>query len=208
MSKKNTKQSSVKKQNTKQSEKQKQTTRQLIGIEEITDFSIKTLEPHGELVYFTIKPSNIAVLSETSVSAKIYSLMTVLKGLAEIEILCLNSKENFGDNKIFLNGRMEEDENPVIRNLLRADMNFLDRIQVQMATARLFLVIIRIKDLNENELFPYLNRIEKMLKEQGFITKQADKEQIKQILGVYFEQNVTTEKFENFDGERWVIMND
>jgi len=25
---------------------------------------------------------------------------------------------------------------------------------------------------------------------------------------VYFEQNVTTEKFEDFDGERWVIFGD
>jgi len=33
-------------------------------------------------------------------------------------------------------------------------------------------------------------------------------EDIKRILAVYFEQNVTTEKFEDFDGERWVIFGD
>lgn len=26
------------------------------------------------------------------------------------------------------------------------------------------------------------------------------------LLGVYFEQNVTTEKFEDYDGDRWVIV--
>jgi hypothetical protein len=56
--------------------------------------------------------------------------MTVLKGIAEIEMLCLNSRENFEDNKRFLRSRMQQ------------------------------------------------------------------------------EQNVMTEKFEDFDGERWVILNE
>lgn len=55
-----------------------------------------------------------------------------------------------------------------------------------------------------SEVFPYLNRIEKTLREQGFSVKRADKEDIKRLLAVYFE-NVTTEKFEDFDGERWSI---
>ena len=32
----------------------------------------------------------------------------------------------------------------------------------------------------------------------------AEKEELD--LGVYFEQNVTTERFEDFDGDRWVIV--
>jgi len=87
-------------------------------------------------------------------------------------------------------------------------LTFLDRIQVQMATAREFLIVIRLRDEKTNEVFPYLNRIEKTLREQGFSVKRAEKEDIKRILAVYFEQNVTTEKFEDFDGERWVIFGD
>lgn len=34
------------------------------------------------------------------------------------------------------------------------------------------------------------------------------REDIKRILAVYYEQNVTTEKFEDFDGERWIISED
>ena len=30
----------------------------------------------------------------------------------------------------------------------------------------------------------------------------------KRMLGVYFEQNATTEKYEDFDGERWIVLND
>lgn len=182
-------------------------TRQLIGTKAVTDYSLVTYG-HGELVYFLVKPSNISVLSEASVGARIYALMTVLKGIAEIEILCLNSRENFEDNKRYLRERMEREDNPVVRGLLEKDLVFLDRIQVQMATAREFLIVIRLRDEKESEVFPYLSRIEKSLKEQGFSVKRADKEDIKRLLAVYFEQNVTTERFEDFDGERWIIPDD
>lgn len=187
--------------------KQKVSTRQLMNTKAITDYSLQTYG-HGELVYFLIKPSNISVLSEESIGTRIYALMTVLKGIAEIEMLCLNSRENFEDNKQFLRSRMEQEQNSVICKLLEKDLNFLDRIQVQMATAREFLIIIRLRDEKQSEVFPYLSRIEKSLKEQGFIASRAGSEDIKKLLAVYFEQNVTTEKFEDFDGERWVILNE
>ena len=179
-------------------------TRQFIGAKEITDYSLVTYG-QGELVYFIVKPTNISVLSESSVGARIYALMTVLKGVAEIEMLCLNSRESFEDNKRFLKSQMEQEENPVIRRLLEQDQTHLDRIQVQMATAREFLIMLRLKDEKESDIFPYLSRNEKSLKEQSFSVKRADKEDIKRILAVYYEQNVTTEKFEDFDGERWII---
>ena len=191
----------------KQEAKRQASTRQLIGAKEITDYSLVTYG-QGELVYFIVKPTNISVLSQASVGARIYALMTVLKGVAEIEMLCLNSRESFEDNKRFLRSRIEQEENPVVRKLLEKDLTHLDRIQVQMATAREFLIVIRLKDEKETEVFPYLARIEKSLKEQGFSIKRADKEDIKRLLAVYYEQNVTTEKFEDFDGERWIIPDD
>lgn len=187
--------------------KQKQFTRQLINTKAVTDHSLMTYRG-DELVYFIIKPTNISVLSEASVSARIYALMTVLKGMAELEFLCLNSRESFEDNKRFLKSRLEQENNPAVRRLLEHDLTHFDRIQVQMATAREFLVAIRLRNEKESEVFPYLNRIEKNLREQGFIAKRADKEDIKRILAVYFEQNVTTERFEEYDGDRWVILND
>ena len=165
-------------------------TQSLMNIETITDYSLVT--PYGELVYFIIHPTNISVLSESSVAARIYSLMNVMKGNGEIEILCLNSKENFDDNKAFLRERMEEESNPIIRKLLLQDSQNLDRMQVQMATAREFLIIIRLKNEKESDVFSYLSRIEKNLKDQGFTTRRADNVDIKRLLAVYFEQNVTS----------------
>lgn len=184
--------------------KDKASTRQLMGIADIADHALVT--GHGELVFFMIKPTNISVLSESSVGARIYALMNVLKGIAEIEMLCLNSCENFEDNKTHLRSRIDAEQNPVIRKLLGQDATALDRMQVQMATAREFLIIIRLRDEKESEVQPYLSRIEKSLKDQGFTTKKSNESDIKRLLGVYYEQNVTTEKYEDFDGERWVIF--
>ena len=186
--------------------KEKATTRQLMGITDITDYSLVT--GHGRLVFFIIKPTNISVLSDASVAARIYALMNVLKGIAEIEILCLNSRENFEDNKGFLRRRIEAEQNTVIRKLLQQDLTNLDRMQVQMATAREFLIIIRLGEEKESDVLPYLFRIEKSLKDQDFTARRADESDIRRLLGVYYEQNVTTEKYEDCDGERWVILND
>ena len=72
--------------------------------------------------------------------------MTVLKGQTEIEMLALNSKESFEDNKRYYRERAAMEELPVISRLLEADARSLDRLQVQMATAREFFVLIRFRD--------------------------------------------------------------
>lgn len=187
--------------------KQRLSTRQLMNTRRITEYSLETYDG-DELVYFMIRPTNLSVLSESSVGARVYALMNVLKSVAEIEMLCLNSRENFEENKGFLRRRAEEERNPVIRQLLERDQIFLDRIQVQMATAREFLILIRLRNQKGKDVFSYLDRIEKSLKEQGFDSRRADEEDIKRILAVYYEQNVTSEKFEDFDGARWIIPDD
>lgn len=77
-----------------------------------------------------------------------------------------------------------------------------------MATAREFLILIRLREEKGKEIFSFLDRIEKSLKEQGFEVKRAGEEDIKRILAVYYEQNVTSEKFEDYDGQRWIIPDD
>lgn len=187
-------------QKKKHQAQQNQNTRQLLGIEGITEYSIKTAS--NEAVFFSIKPSNISVMSEASLSAKIYSLMTVLKGLTEIEILCVNSRESFESNKNHLKKLSKKEENSAVRKLLEQDMRHLDQIQALTATAREFLLIVRIRGLKDKEKFSYLNRIEKTLNENGFSARRYDNEDIKTLLAVYFEQNTSNDKFENYDGER------
>ncbi len=82
-----------------------------------------------------------------------------------------------------------------------------------MATAREFLIIIRLnkgdgkgQQDKTSDVFPYLSRIEKSLKDQSFTARRADNADIKRLLGVYYEQNVTVDRYEGFDGERWVVL--
>ena len=121
-----------------------------------------------------------------------------------IEILCFNGRDYFENNKIFIKQRIKEENSVKIRKLLERDLVHLDKIQIQTATARNFSLIIRIKEENQSEIYPLLRRIEKLLKLQGFEVKKADKEELKELLAIFFEQNVTTDKFEDMDGERWL----
>ena len=188
----------------KNAERERQSTRQLIGIDGISEFSLLT--SHGELAFFSIKPTNISVLSDASVAARIYALMTVLKGQTEVEMLCINSRENFEENKSFLKARTNAENLPAVRKLLELDAVSLDRLQVQMATAREFLIIVRLKREKETDVRSHLMTIEKSLKDQGFTVRLCESVDIKRLLGVYYEQNVTTEKYEDNDGDRWIIL--
>lgn len=185
-------------------ERKKLATRQLIGIEGITEYSLKT-GLNTELVFFSIKPSNISVLSEEALGAKIYALMSVLKGVTEVELVCMNSRESFESNKAFIKKRIAAEENPAVRELLEKDAVHLDHIQAQTATAREFLLLVRTRNMKEKELFAHLNRVEKIVLENGFTVSRFDNNGIKTLLAVYFEQNTTNEKFEDIDGERWII---
>lgn len=188
----------------KQKKENGQSTRQLMGIEAIRDYCIATRM--GDLVFFIIKPTNISVLPDASISARIYALLNVVKGQTEIEMLALNSKESFERNKDFYRVRLNQEELPAIRKLLEQDGKHLDRIQVLMASSREFYIVIRLRDERESEVFSYLSRIEQNINDNGFTTRRATEQDLKRMLGVYFEQNVTTEKYEDHDGDRWIIM--
>ena len=177
-------------------------TRQLMGIRGIKEYGIAT--KLGDIVFFVVKPTNISVLPDASVSARIYALLNVVKGQEEIEMLAMNSRESFENNKNYYRSRMEAEELPAIRRLLEQDSTDLDRIQVMMASAREFYIMVRLRNEKESEVFPYLARIEKSIKDNGFITRRANDQDLMRMLSVYFEQNVTTEHYDRFDGERWI----
>ena len=169
-----------------------------------TDYGIATRM--GNLVFFAIKPTNISVLPGSGVGARIYALLNVIKGQAEIEMLALNSKESFENNKDFYRQQANLEDLPAIRKLLEQDSAHLDRIQVLMASSREFYILVRLQGKKESDVFSYLSRIEKSIKDNGFTVRRATEQDLKRMLGVYFEQNVTTERFEDHDGERWIIF--
>lgn len=188
----------------KKKDVREQSTRQLMGIDDFTDYGIATRM--GNLVFFAIKPTNISVLPGSGVGARIYALLNVIKGQVEIEMLALNSKESFENNKDFYRQQANLEDLPAIRKLLEQDSAHLDRIQVLMASSREFYILVRLQGKKESDVFSYLSRIEKSIKDNGFTVRRATEQDLKRMLGVYFEQNVTTERFEDHDGECWIIM--
>lgn len=186
----------------KKKTKNEMSTRQLLGISGITEYSLKTV--FGETVFFAVSPSNINVLSQEDLAGKVYSLTSVLKGLTNIEILCLDSRENFEGVKTNLDRLCSIETNGVVKELLRQDMMYLDHIQASTATSRDFLLVVRICDMKAKEVMFYINRIVKTLNENGFTARHYGKDDIKTLLAVYYEQNITTEKFDDKDGLRWI----
>ena len=102
---------------------------------------------------------------------------------------------------IELEGVAEDRIEPVAGGNLRISMDYNIQSFCQQAAEKVL-------EEKQADIFPYLSRIERSLKEQNFSVKRADKEDIKRILAVYYEQNVTTEKFEDIDGERWILPED
>ncbi len=185
--------------------KSKSSTRQLMGIDRITDYSLAT--GMGDLVFFIISPTNLGVLPESSITERVRSLQAVLTSLGEFEMLALNSWESFEQNKNFYRDRMEAEPLPAIRELLRQDMDDLDRKQILLTTAREFYLILRLRGEVETDIFRYLSTVEQGIKSCGFTLHRASREELKRLLSVYYEQNVTSEKLEDYDGERWGSIN-
>lgn len=184
------------------SNKKLKSTRELINAKTISNDSLKLFND-DEIVFFVIQPQNLSVMSQENIGAKIFSLTNVLKGLADMEMICLNSRDNFEDNKLFIKKRISEETDEVIINLLKKNLYHLDQIQTQTATSRLFLLAVRIKPNDQVETVALIHRIEKLIKLQNLQVEKANKEQIKNMLAVYFEQNVTSDQFEDYEGMRW-----
>ncbi len=183
-------------------------TQTLLGVKGFSRNGIQT-DGHGEIVFYLVTPTNISVLSRASVTQKIRHLMTLLSAQPDLEILCIDARENFDDNKAFLWNRFEEENNGKIKELLRRDEQFLDDIQVQMSTAREFLFLVRLRNESDEEAFSVLNRIEKCINEQGFNCRRADRDDTKRVLARYFGIKIADTGIDDNDGdsavEKWVI---
>ena len=183
-------------------------TQSLLGVKGFSRNGIQT-NGHGEIVFYMVSPTNISVLSRVAVAQKIKHLMTLLSAQPDLEIVCIDSRENFDDNKLYLDERFNDEPNGKIRELLLKDKTFLDDIQVQMSTAREFLFVVRLRNESDEESFSRLNRIEKCINEQGFNCKRADKDDTKRVIARYFGVKTNDETIEDHDGdkavEKWII---
>ena len=183
-------------------------TQTLLGVKSFSRNGVMT-NGHGELVYFSVRPTNISVLSRISIGQKVRHLMQLLSAQPDLEIVCADARENFDDNKTYLDSRMEDEPNGRVRELLAKDKTFLDEIQIQMSTAREFMFVVRLRNETDEQSFANLNRIEKLINEQGFDCTRCEKDDVKLILSRYLSVDTADEQIDDVDGEtvmqKWII---
>ncbi len=192
--------------NTTQKKRKGQSVQDLIGIKTFTKYGLETTK--GELLFYQVAPTNISVLSYANIEIKIRHLMMVLSSIPDIEIVCTDSSECFDDNKLFLHDRYDEETNPKVRKLIKKDIEFLDQIQMEMATARQFLFIARCKKMKPSQVFRTANSIEQTITEQGFETHRLKKDEIKRFLALYFDASMNGEQMPDVDGEQYFEVTD
>ena len=192
--------------NTTQKKRKGQSVQDLIGIKTFTKYGLETNK--GELLFYQVAPTNISVLSYVNIEIKIRHLMMVLSSIPDIEIVCTDSSECFDDNKVFLHDRYDEENNPKVRKIIKKDIEFLDQIQMEMATARQFLFIARCKKMKPSQVFRTANSIEQTITEQGFETHRLKKDEIKRFLALYFDASMNGEQMPDVDGEQYFEVAD
>lgn len=175
---------------------------------------IKTFTKNGlqvgkdELIFFSVQPINISVLSHENIEIKIRHLMMVLSAVPDIEISCTDSSECFDSNKAYINDRIEEEQNDKIKKLLKKDYDFLDEIQSDTATARQFVFVVRCKGTKYEQNRTVANRVEKIISEQGFDISRLDKVQLKRFLAIYFGASKNGENIPDYDGVQYMKENE
>ena len=177
----------------KKERKRLQSTRQLMGIDQFTSDGLKA--GRRELVYFLIRPDNLSVLSPEGIRARIMALTNLLRGVDSVCMMALDSRESFQRNKDWYRRRMEQEDLPALRELLR---------QADTASAREFALVFTLDRQKEESARTQVSRLEKSLRDQGFRVRRAGEQDLMRLLAVYYQGDVTTEIFDNIDGERWV----
>ena len=176
--------------------KNKNSVQGLICLERFTRFGVKT--DKVEIVFFSVEPTNISVLSAANIDVKIHHLMMLLSTIPDLEILALDSCECFDSNKNHLRKRLEKEQNESVRKLLKADYDFLDEIQIEMSTARQFMRFRREKD---EQIFNTINRVDKAISEHGFAARRMSKSDIKRMLALYFGTSLSGDDIPDIEGE-------
>ncbi|MEE0931062.1 MAG: hypothetical protein UIM53_08680 [Acutalibacteraceae bacterium] len=183
--------------------KKLQSTRQLMEVSSIKDDCLHLYS--GKIkVAIIIQPSNLCVLSDEIITSKIIALTNVEKAVANIELLCVNSTQNYDDNIRYLTNKSELETNTVLKELDLKDIEFLNNIRVNMATNREFFLLLT---FNKNSTNDYIKsavrRTSQQLRDGGFVVKEATKDDYKRILAIYYDGPVN-EDYSDYDGLKYL----
>ena len=170
---------------------QRQSTRQLMGIAHITPHGIRT--ETGERVFYLIRPDNLSVLSPEVIRSRIRSLTVLLSTQPSLELLALDSRESFQQNKEYYRHRLEEETAPEVRALLERDLAHLDAIQFASASSREFVLVLPV-DRKAGVDEATLRQLEKTICDHGLCVKLAEEHQADVTMFCFWYYNVDKQK--------------
>ena len=185
--------------------KQHQSTRQLMGVKKLTPHGVVTAA--GEQVFFLIRPDNLSVLSADGIRSRVTALTDLLGSEEKLELTALDSRESFQPNTQYYQRRLEEETIPRLRELLQKDMEHLDAIQSESASSREFLLTLHMDGKSGTEERS-LRQMEKAICDHGITVRLAEEQDVKRLLAVYYQHDVTSDFFADYDGEEYVDNHD
>ena len=176
-------------------------TQQQLGVRCFSHYGLQT--ERGELLMYTIAPANISVLSNNAIDGRVQEYARLLKKIPDIEVSITDASESFDSNRAFLRGSLRTEQNPSVRRLLEQDIAFLDTIQVEMATARTFMLIVRTHSKKEAEVFRLAQEMERNIAAQGFHVHRMRKSEIKRMMALYLDAYIEGDRLPDVDGEQY-----
>jgi predicted phosphatase len=181
----------------------KGSTRELIGAASIEDRCLVS-SSGSKAAFLIVAPVNLNVLSGTIIQSLVDNLAKAVKEIGTAEFLAINSAQSYDHNKHFLSQKLLQEKDENVKEIDRQDIEFLDDIQVRMATSREFLLKLSfLATENHQQIMTALERTRQTMAQNGFTVRPAEKRDIKRMLAIYFEQNIYEEEMQDFDGERY-----
>lgn len=182
--------------------KKSRSAQQQLGIRSFSHYGLQT--DRGELLIYAISPTNISVLSENATYGRVAEFARLLEAFPDIEVSITDASESFETNRAFLMGRLKVEKNPHVKQLLEKDIAFLDTIQIEMSTARTFMLMVRTNYKKEAEVFRLAADAERTIAAQGFRVHRMRKSEIKRVLALYLDAGMEGDRLPDVDGEQFI----
>ena len=158
-------------------------------------------------VYIMLRPDNISVLGRSEVLAKIRNLQNILSDVAELQMLCMSSAQNYEDNKRYYRHLAETTESPMVKQLCLQEIAYLDEINIAMSTSREFAMILRHRADRLDDARRSIMQTLNLIREHQFHARIATKDSFKRLLAIYYVGDIYTEHVPDFDGMQYMEVN-
>ena len=198
----------------KKNDKKESATQQLLNLKQFVPLQIGdngAVAIEGEdgmlYTYIMLRPDNISVLGRSEVLAKIRNLQNILSDVAELQMLCMSSAQNYEDNKRYYRHLAETTESPMVKQLCLQEIAYLDEINIAMSTSREFAMILRHRADRLDDARRSIMQTLNLIREHQFHARIATKDSFKRLLAIYYVGDIYTEHVTDFYGMQYMEVN-